>query len=309
MYSISFPNLGVNLDFINKNVVEFGRVRITWFGLIMGVAIILGCMLTFAIAKKREKKPDEYLDLAVVAIVSGIIGGHIYSMLLDISARWRTLVPDMLEMDGNIELGFYGSLITGALGLIIASLVMKRNPLRTLDCFAPGLLVGSAVGRITDFVLRRNFGSYDEGLFAMRIATADIDNINALSETMLDAAVVGEYRGFVQVAPLFLFEIAVCLLVAIFLLLIMPRVKHDGVIFSLYLVLYCGSKIFIDADVAGTVPIIGWASMNEVVSIGLTAVGTVMFILCCVNKGNGRFGSRGEKDKRSKPRMKKEISV
>ena len=59
--SISFPNLGINFEHVGKTVTVFG-FEIAYYGIIIGMAILIGFAIASAEAKRTGQNPEDYLD-------------------------------------------------------------------------------------------------------------------------------------------------------------------------------------------------------------------------------------------------------
>ena len=66
-YNISFPNLGIYLEHVGKNVSVFG-FEIAYYGIIIGCAILIGFMIATSEAKRTRQNPDDYLDMGKMCI-------------------------------------------------------------------------------------------------------------------------------------------------------------------------------------------------------------------------------------------------
>ena len=75
--SISFPNLGIHLDNVGKSISVFG-FEIAFYGIIIGLGILAGIWMAVHEAKRTGQNPEDYLDLALYAVIFSIIGARIY---------------------------------------------------------------------------------------------------------------------------------------------------------------------------------------------------------------------------------------
>ena len=58
-YDIAFPNLGIYLDHVGKNIDIFG-FTIAYYGIIIGCAILIGFLIAAAEAKRTRQNPEDY---------------------------------------------------------------------------------------------------------------------------------------------------------------------------------------------------------------------------------------------------------
>ena len=135
------------------------------------------------------------------------------------------------------------------------------------------------MGRLSDLVERANFGGYTDNLFAMRIAASEALP-EVITSEMTDAALLGEYRGFIQVRPLFLYDIAFCLLFFLVIMLFFRKPKKDGNIFFAFMILYFAFRIYIDSQVLEPLVLLETSiPVNLVISVALVVVNTIGVIL------------------------------
>ncbi|MDE6698004.1 MAG: prolipoprotein diacylglyceryl transferase, partial [Lachnospiraceae bacterium] len=62
--SISFPNLGIDISDLPKTFNLFG-IDIAFYGLIIGIGMMLGMAIVFREVKITGQKMDNYLDIAL----------------------------------------------------------------------------------------------------------------------------------------------------------------------------------------------------------------------------------------------------
>ena len=73
---IAFPHLNIYLNNVPKTFTVFG-FPIAYYGLIIGIAVLLGVLLAVHQAKVTGQDPDLYWDFALYAIVFSIIGARV----------------------------------------------------------------------------------------------------------------------------------------------------------------------------------------------------------------------------------------
>jgi phosphatidylglycerol:prolipoprotein diacylglycerol transferase len=124
-----------------------------------GVMIMIGFLLGLALARWRAKKVgldrEMLTDVAVWALLAGIVGSRVFYVLLDWRFFFDTSRPgwsllDLIKIwEGGLV--FYG----GFIGAAIATLIILRRRqklLPVLDVFTPSVALGHAFGRIGCFL-------------------------------------------------------------------------------------------------------------------------------------------------------------
>lgn len=198
--SIAFPNLGIYLENVPKNISIFGFV-IAYYGMIIGVGVLLAFMLITYTAKKDGQNPDDFYDMGLWALVIGVIGARLYY----VAFSWDDYKDDLLSIL-NIRQGglaIYGGVIAGIATAIIWCRIKKKDMFAMIDTGILGVLVGQILGRWGNFTNREVFGGYSDGLFAMRLPLEAVRQNDIPPEL---AATLKEGTNYIQVHPTFLYE-------------------------------------------------------------------------------------------------------
>ena len=155
-YSIGFPNLGVSFPHVGKSISVFG-IEIAYYGIVIAAAMIAGVFLAMWVAKQTKQNPDDYFDLAMIAIVVSVICARLYYVVFNFDLYRGDLLSVFYIWKGG--LAFYGALIGGIFSVWIFCRWKKLplGPLLDLGCM--GLLIGQAIGRWGNFINREAFGT------------------------------------------------------------------------------------------------------------------------------------------------------
>lgn len=225
---IAFPHLNIYLNNVPKTFSVFG-FEVAYYGLIIGIAVLLGVLLAVNQAKVTGQDPDLYWDFALYAIVFSIIGARVYYVVFS----WDNYKDDLLSIFNTRGggLAIYGAVIGAFLTAFIYCRVKKVSFLRLCDTGVVGLILGQVIGRWGNFMNREAFGEYTDNLFAMRLPI-DAVRQHEITETMW--AHVTEGVNYIQVHPTFLYESMWNLVLLCLLLLYWKHKKFEGEIAILY---------------------------------------------------------------------------
>jgi len=241
-YDLSFVNLGIRIQKM-INHIDIFRFRIAFYGIIIGIGILLGLQLAIQDAKRRGENPDIYIDFAIYGIVSAILGARIYYVVFS----WDLYKNDLLQVF-NIRgggLAIYGAIIGAAITLYVYCKKKKQSFISMADTAVLGLLVGQILGRWGNFFNMEAFGGYTDSLFAMQIKR-ELVNPSMITKDLIDHIVyVGEIP-YIQVHPTFLYESFWNLLVLCFLLWYRKKKRFNGEIFFIYIGAYGLGRAFIE---------------------------------------------------------------
>ncbi len=243
MPEIWFPNLGIELQHVNRVAMTIFGMEIYWYGVFIGCGVLAALFLMMHIAKKTGQNPDHYLDVLMYALVLGIIGARIYY----VAFSWENYQDDLMKIfalrEGGIAI--YGGVIGGVLAFYLYSKWKKLDFLTLTDTAAPGLILAQAMGRWGNFVNREAFGDYTDSFFAMRYQLEQIRLSDASTETL--ANVIYENGvAYIQVHPTFLYESIWNLGVFALLIFFTWKKKFNGQVTALYFLAYGLGRIWIE---------------------------------------------------------------
>ena len=242
--SIDFPNLGIHLPYVIKSFSVFGY-EIALYGITMALGILAGLYVAMWMAKKTGQNPDDYVNIALLGIVLGLLGARTYYVVFSWD-YYKDHLNEILDFRGG-GLALYGSLIGAVLAVLIYCGVKKLKIPLILDTACLGMVTGQVVGRWGNFFNREAFGGYTNNLLAMRLP---IDAVRAteVTQQMKEHAQVIDGVTYIQVHPTFLYESLWNLAVLIVLVIITLRhlKRFHGEIFLGYLMLYGIGRFWIE---------------------------------------------------------------
>lgn len=226
---IAFPHLHIYLQNVPKTFSVFG-FQIAFYGLIIGIGVMLGVLMAVHEAKVSRQNPDIYWDFAIYAIIFSILGARIYYVVF----AWDTYKDNLLSVF-NIRgggLAIYGAVIGAFLTAGIYCYIKKVSFLQLCDTGVMGLILGQIIGRWGNFMNREAFGQYTDSLLAMRLPVEAVRPWD-ISESISANMAAG--TNYIQVHPTFLYESLWNLLILGLLLLYRKHKKFQGEVTLLYL--------------------------------------------------------------------------
>lgn len=272
---INFPNLGIYLDHVGKNISIFG-FSIAYYGIVIVTGMMIAIWIAQREAKRTGQNPEQYLDLAMIGIAAGILGARIYYVIF----AWDYYKDDLLSIF-NIRQGglaIYGGIIGACIAVVIYSRKKKQNFSLLMDTASMSIVFGQIMGRWGNFFNREAFGDYTNNLFAMQLPVSAV-RANEITQKMWDHVVTVNGVEYIQVHPTFLYESLWNVGVLLFLFWFRKRKKFNGEVFLMYLIGYGLGRIWIEGLRTDQLllPVVG-LPVSQLLS-GCLVVGCTIFVV------------------------------
>jgi len=240
--SINFPNLGLYLENVGKNITIFG-FEIAYYGMAIAFGMFMGVLLAYNEAKKTKQDAETYIDLAMVSIVAAIIGARLYYVIFS----WNDYKDDLPSIF-NLRKGglaIYGGVILAVVAAYVFSKIKKLSFWQLVDTACIGLVMGQIIGRWGNFFNREAFGGYTNSIFAMQLPVNAVYSSDITLELASNIQVLNGIE-YIQVHPTFLYEALWNVGVFIILMLYKKHKKFEGEVFMLYLAGYGLGRAWIE---------------------------------------------------------------
>lgn len=273
--SIEFPNLGIHLENVGKTLTIF-HFDIAYYGIVIGLGILAGLLIAMQVAKHTKQNPEDYIDLAMFAVVFGIIGARIYY----VAFSWDMYKDDILSVFNIREggLAIYGGVIAAVITVFVFAHVRKISAPLLLDTAVFGLVTGQMIGRWGNFFNREAFGEYTDNLFAMRLPL-DAVRASDVTEKMKTHMETVNGVDYIQVHPTYLYESLWCLMVLILLFVYLRHKAFDGEVFLVYLAAYGLGRFWIESLRTDQLLLPGVGLPVSQVLAGILVVASIILII------------------------------
>lgn len=226
-------------------ICTIGPLTVYSYGLMLALAAVVCTFLLQKEAKQIGAAPLLVADLSFWVIISGIIGGRLFFILLNLSYfRENPSEIIMLQRGG---LAWQGALIAGSLAVFIF-IKQKNMPLaKTLDFVAPYAALGQAIGRIGCFL---NGCCYGREVWWGIFFPAHQARLH----------------------PTQLYDAVGLFFIFLFLKKYQNLVKRPGEVFILYLIMAAALRFFVEFFRADHTEIFWGLSIFQLVSLGICAI-------------------------------------
>src|SRR5262245_14787884 len=138
---------------------RIGDFPISTFGLMMATAFLVGSWITARRMKEVGLDPDLATSLLVYVMLGGIAGAKFY-FAIDVSIREGRPFADLLFARDGIT--WYGGLILGTVVGSIGARIHGVSVVQIMNCIAPAVAVGQAIGRIGCFLVGDDYGKVSD---------------------------------------------------------------------------------------------------------------------------------------------------
>lgn len=241
MPEIWFPNLGIEIEKLNRIAFSIFNIDIYWYGVIIATGIFLGLIVTLKEAKRTGQNTEIYTDGLIYATIFSLISARIYYVVFS----WDYFKNNPTEIFDirNGGIAIYGAIIGGALTCFIYSKIKKVSFLKLADTVSMGLLIGQILGRWGNFINREAFGSYTDNIFAMRYLKDQVSNIHP---DVLANVININGTEYIQVHPTFLYESIWNIGILIIIYLYRKKKKFDGELMAIYFIGYGIGRFWIE---------------------------------------------------------------
>jgi phosphatidylglycerol:prolipoprotein diacylglycerol transferase len=241
--NINFPNLHISLSHVGKSI-SIGGFTIAFYGMTLAVAMLAGLWVAMKEAKRSGQNPDDYFDLAIIAIICSLIGARIYYVVF----AWDKYKDDLLQVFNLRQggLAIYGGVIAA---IITTFLFCKKRKLKfplVCDTAGLGLVTGQIIGRWGNFFNRECFGEYTDGLLAMQLPVSAVRR-SEITDNIAAHIVTLDGVDYIQVHPTFLYESLWNLGLLLILLWYIRRKRFDGEVFLMYLFGYGVGRFWVES--------------------------------------------------------------
>ena len=279
-------NPWLTLD-INAVAFTVGSLEVRWYGVFIGVGLLLALLYAMHYAKSFGVDGDRMMDVAFLSIVIGVIGARLYYVVFNYNEfKGQPFVETLKIYKGGLAI--YGGIIFGLLSGYFLCKWRKIQPLAMLDLASIGFLIGQMLGRWGNFTNQEAFGCNTTLPWGMYSSATN----NYLSSVQSQLAAMGITVDPTQpVHPCFLYESLWCLIGFLFLhFFLRKRRQYDGQIFLVYLLWYGLGRFWIE-ELRTDSLMMGPYRVSRFVS-GICVIGAAV-LLIVFRKRRSVFGEAG----------------
>ncbi len=237
---------------MNSVAFTIGSWPIHWYGILISTAFIIGVFLVQSLATKRGYDIDHLWTIFLILIPCAVVGARLYYVIFS----WDTYADDLISIFQTWRggLAIHGGLLAGIFVILIGCRKYRMDSFGVLDCFAPAVALGQAIGRWGNYFNGEAYGSVTTLPWGIHVA----------ADQKLHH-------------PTFLYESLWDFLVFILLLVLFKKSKRNGNVFLVYLIAYSVGRFFIESLRMDSL-MIGPFRQAQVLSVGLIIFAGAIFL-------------------------------
>lgn len=252
---------------MKNELFSIGSLTIYSYGFMIGLGIISALLMAEKRAIKKNLNENEIYSLGIIAVLTGFLGAKVLYCIVE----FEYIRENPMEFFSTSGFVVYGGIIGGIIGAITYCRIKQLNFLKYFDLLMPSVALAQAFGRIGCLMAGCCYGAETESI--CRIVYYDSSfapNNVALIPTQLYSSIGNLLLMFV-------------------LLVYASKIRADGQVGALYLILYSVGRFIIEIfrnDYRGEV--LELFSTSQFISIFSFLFGIFLFIyfhrIKCHNK-------------------------
>ncbi len=193
-------------------------IGIRWYAILICIGMILGTLIAMKRCPSRGLRPDDLLDIVLIALPTSIIGARAWYVAFEWE-HYHHLI-DVINIRAG-GLAIQGGMIFGMVATYLVCRYKRIPFLNVLDTMVPLVALGQAIGRWGNYFNQEAYGT----------------------ETGLPWGILIDG---VKVHPTFLYESLWCLMLFFVLSRIDRKKKFQGQTVCLYFILYSLERFFVE---------------------------------------------------------------
>jgi phosphatidylglycerol---prolipoprotein diacylglyceryl transferase len=270
--------------------IPYTNFSFNTYGFLLAVAFVAGLLLMARLAAKDGLDRQKVYDLGLWVLAASLIGSKALMVIAEWDIYYRDNPRQIFTLDFFRSGGvYYGGFIAAVIASVIAMRIYKLPWWRTADAFAPGVILGQAIGRLGCFSAGCCWGKPTTGWYGVHFGekgheiTGVPTLVNHLDEIQRNVwagrlADQGGAQALLKLHPTQLYEAGAALLILVVLLALYHRRRFEGQVILVYAMLYSVARFIIEYwrdDPRGE---IFGLSTSQFIALILFASGLAIFI-------------------------------
>jgi len=208
-----------------------GNLTIRWYGIMIAVSIAISITVIYIESRHQGLNTDDVLDMAIAAVIGGILGARIGWIMTSGNVLWYLAHPLHILAIWEGGLSYFGGILGG---VIAANWLIRRRRMRfwqMADIAAPLLALSFGIGKIGCWLNGDSNGTATTSWLGV-IFTNPLSESTLLNQRVWPTQLFNSASGFLVFAVLFW--------------VVRKRKRYDGQVFIWYLYLYGATSFVVE---------------------------------------------------------------
>lgn len=208
-----------------------GSLTIRWYGVMIALSIAFSVIFAYRDSRRQGIDTDAVLDMAIAAVIGGILGARIGWIATSPDVLWYLAHPLRILAIWEGGLSYFGAILGG---IVAANWMIHRRKLRfwqMADIAAPLLALSFGIGKIGCWLNGCCHGTATTSWLGV-VFTDHLSECELLGQRVWPTQLFNSVSGFV--------------VFAILLIVVRNRHTYEGEVFVWYLYLYGAASFFVE---------------------------------------------------------------
>ena len=240
-----------------------GSLTIRWYGVMIAVSIAISTTVVYIESRRQGINTDDVLDMAITAVIGGILGARIGWIMTSPDVLWYLAHPLRILAIWEGGLSYFGGILGG---VVAANCLIRRRRMafwRMVDIVAPLLALSFGIGKIGCWLNGCCNGTATTSWLGV-IFTNPLSECDLLNQRIWPAQLFNSASGFLAFAVLFW--------------VVRKRKHYDGQVFIWYLYLYGATSFVVEFFRYIPVHVLG-LTPNQWTDITIIVVGIIASLI------------------------------
>ena len=253
-------------------LVTIGGLKVHWYGIMIAIGLYAGIQVALRDSPRRGISREALMNVALLAAVLGVAGGRLYYVVQN-NPSFFLHHPVQIIAVWQGGMAYFGAIFGGALAMAISAWRWRLPFWSLLDVGAIGMTVGQAFGRVGNIINGDIVGYKTNGW------GFEYTNPNTF----------GPLNTPVQ--PASLYELLIAILLFVILWNLRFRVRPEGMLAMIYIVLYSISQ-FLIFFLRDNIVIVGGLKQAQLTA--LVVIALIIPVMIYLRTHQAKIGSSGD---------------
>lgn len=239
--------------------IPYTNFSFNTYGFLLALAFVAGLLMMARLAARDGLDKQKVYDLGLWVLAASLIGSKALMVITEWDSYYRDNPRQIFTLDFFRSGGvYYGGLIAAVIASVVVMRIYKLPWWRTADAFAPGIVIGQAIGRLGCFSAGCCWGKPTSAWYGVHFTDKghEITGVPTIVSHLNDPiqqnvwaerlANLGGLLAPIHLHPTQLYEAGATLLIFVVLLFMHRRRRFDGQVILAYAMLYSVARFIIE---------------------------------------------------------------